>query len=56
MRCRRIWRRVKELVTCGDEKAATGIQDPLTERLCRETCELGKEKKKLRGRRVLGIE
>jgi hypothetical protein len=39
------WRRVKELVTCSDEQAATGIQDPFTERLCREACKLGKGKK-----------
>lgn len=47
---------MKDLVTCSDEQAATGIQDPFTERLCREACKLEKGKKKLRGEGGLGID
>lgn len=36
---------MRELVTCSDEKAATGIQDPFTQRLCREARKLGKGRK-----------
>lgn len=36
---------MRELVTCSDEKAAAGIQDPFTQRFCREACKLRKGRK-----------